>query len=271
MKKLIFIVLPLLLFVTFILHTPDKVSTDTDNEDVKILWGNWNMQELNGIMEQARKTESPGEKTGFISEKFLGTPYVANTLTGSYKTGEVLTIDLSGMDCFTFLDYVESLGLSSNFAEFKSSLEKVRYKDSQVNYQKRRHFFSDWLSIRDVSDITGIIAPDDSEKVTKELNKKSETELYLPDIPVTEREITYIPSGKINSGVIEKLETGDYIGIFTDAPGLDVSHTGIFIRKHGNTYLRHASSKKEFMKVVDVDFKSYVENVPGIVVYRSAN
>lgn len=271
MKKLIYIMLPLLLLFPLFFYAPDKVSTDTNSEDVKILWGNWNMRKLNDLMERAQQIESPGGKTGFISEKFLGTPYKANSLTGSYDTREVLTIDLSGMDCFTFLDYVESLSRSKNFGEFKTILEKVRYKESRVTYKKRRHFFSDWLSNKGISDTTGKIAPYYYETVNKELNRKSRTELYLKDIPVTKRSIKYIPTGKISSEVIKNLKTGDYIGIFSDVPGLDVSHTGIFIRKDGNSYLRHASSKKEFMKVVDVDFKSYTENTPGIVVYRSDN
>ena len=68
--------------------------------------------------------------------------------------------------------------------------------------------------------------------------------------------------------MVGNIKSGDYIGIYTEIPGLDVTHTGIAIKKGDKTYLRHASSKKSNQKVVDEDFKEYAAKVPGIVIYR---
>jgi hypothetical protein len=68
--------------------------------------------------------------------------------------------------------------------------------------------------------------------------------------------------------VMERLHTGDYIGIYSKEDGLDVSHTGIIIREQGAVKLRHASSMKKHRKVVDEDFKEYLKAKPGIIVLR---
>jgi len=67
---------------------------------------------------------------------------------------------------------------------------------------------------------------------------------------------------------VGKLSTGDYVGIYTELPGLDVTHTGIIIKKNGRTYLRHASSRNVNDRVVDEDLLEYMQNKPGLVVFR---
>jgi hypothetical protein len=62
--------------------------------------------------------------------------------------------------------------------------------------------------------------------------------------------------------------SGDFVGIYTDKEGLDVSHTGIIIKKDGKVFLRHASSKEKNQKVVDENLSEYMKNKPGLVVYR---
>lgn len=77
------------------------------------------------LKENNSKTES--EKIDLMSAYFLDTPYVANRLVGSPTEPEQLVIALSELDCFTFLDYIESFKRSQNEEEFikkprKSSL-----------------------------------------------------------------------------------------------------------------------------------------------------
>jgi len=61
-------------------------------------------------------------------------------------------------------------------------------------------------------------------------------------------------------------QTGDYIGIYSDLPGLDVSHVGIVVKDGPNINFRHASSAAR--KVIDEDFSEYIAGKPGIVVLR---
>lgn len=64
------------------------------------------------------------------------------------------------------------------------------------------------------------------------------------------------------------MQTGDYVGIYSPLAGLDVSHTGIIIKKGNQVWLRNASSLKKNMKVVDTPLLSYIKTRPGIVIAR---
>ena len=123
----------------------------------KIVLGSWTEQSIETLIKQAGSKDSSGEKIEFLSESFLGTPYAENTLGGGSGQTEQLTVDLSGLDCFTYIDYVESLRLSGSFPEFKEKLAKIRYKHGAVQWEKRKHFFSDWVSGGDKNahDVTG--------------------------------------------------------------------------------------------------------------------
>ena len=232
--------------------------------------GNFTQQSIDQIIGSSNKQPLIENKIESISERFLNVPYLGNTLIGSSNKQEILTINLSGMDCFTYIDYVEAIRGSSDFGSFKNQIKTVRYKDGVVDYRARNHFFSDWpiSNSSQVKDVTGDIGKDRSKTVKKFLNLKSDGSNYLPEIPVVERNITFIPTENISAEVIKEINTGDYIGIYSNLNGLDVSHTGIIIKKNGKAYLRHASSKKSNRKVVDEDLIIYLKNKPGIVVYR---
>ena len=183
---------------------------------------------------------------------------------------EVLVVNLKGVDCFTFIDYIEAMRLSESFSGFMDNLKKVRYKSGSVSFENRNHFFSDWKEFNSgfVRDITEEVGGLKAKKILKILNRKEDGSYFLPGITPVEREISYIPSPAIDGPVLEKIMTGDYIGIYSHAAGLDVSHVGIFIREGGKSYLRHASSQPEFRKVIDQDFQEYIQNKPGIIIFR---
>lgn len=79
-----------------------------------------------------------------ISREFLGTPYLANRLIGSQSTPEQLVIDFRGLDCFTYIDYVEALSTARSEGEFVQHLVDIRYVDGKIAFPQRKHFFTDW-------------------------------------------------------------------------------------------------------------------------------
>jgi len=256
----------ILLFVmTFI--APFIVNSKENNIEI-IKLGKWNQQTLEELMK--KKPDNREEQINFLSEQFLDTPYLAHTLTGDINTPEIFTVNLEGMDCFTYIDYVEALRLSSSLDDFESSVKDIRYQDGNVTFVSRNHFFSDWLTQnRDsVRDVTYEIGSNKTIAVEKNLNLKSDGSNFLPGIPIVNRKIYYIPTSEIDDDLLKKLHTGDYVGIYTDIEGLDVTHTGIIIKKDNGVYLRHASSKKKNYKVVDEDLKQYIQNTPGLVIFR---
>ncbi len=84
-----------------------------------VILGRWTEERLNAIMREAAEIQGVGERIAFFSEKFIGLPYQEKTLIGDIKTPEVFVINLSAIDCFTFIDYIEAMRLSSSFSEFR--------------------------------------------------------------------------------------------------------------------------------------------------------
>lgn len=234
----------------------------------KVILGDWTQQEIETLMEQASSKDSSAARIEFLSGKFLGIPYAGNTLGGASGEAELLTVDLSGVDCFTYIDYVESLRLSGNFAEFKENLAKTRYKNGAVRWENRKHFFSDWVTgdYKNARDVTREVGGDATATVTKDLNRKTDGSPWLPGLATVKRDVSYVPSEKLNPPVLQKVKTGDYLGIYSDKDGLDVSHTGIAVREDGAVYLRHASTVHK--KVLDEELSAYMKNKPGLLVYR---
>lgn len=232
--------------------------------------GAFSAAEWDGILAEAARLSDPGASIALISARFLGTPYRAGTLIGDETTPEVLVVDLGAVDCFTLLDYVEALRRSNSFAELRERLVQVRYRDGQIAYTRRHHFFTDWAqqSAARIRDVTEEVGGGRAESVRKRLNEREDGRLWLPGIPVRERTIRYLPTEAVAGKILAGLRTGDYVGIYSERPGLDVSHTGIIIRKGGRVYLRHASSRKKTARVVDCELLSYLADKPGLVVLR---
>ncbi|PXX61039.1 uncharacterized protein DUF1460 [Nocardia tenerifensis] len=228
------------------------------------------IEALSALRAGAPAGQSKGEAIELLSRQFLGTPYGADMLVGSATEPERLVIDLRRVDCFTYLDYVEALTRSTNKDQFVANLIDTRYTDGRVDFSHRKHFFSDWANTPRIAatDITGALSTV-AVTVTKHLNAKADGGTYLPGLPVVDRAVTFIPSAAVDDGVLGGLRTGDYIGAYTDAAGLDVTHVGIFVMTPGGPVFRNASSLAANNKVVDSPFAEYVRSVPGIVVYRA--
>jgi hypothetical protein len=67
---------------------------------------------------------------------------------------------------------------------------------------------------------------------------------------------------------MDSLRTGDYVGIYAEARGLDVSHVGIIVKSDDTAHLRHASSIPSHRRVIDEDFVTYMSGKPGMIVLR---
>jgi N-acetylmuramoyl-L-alanine amidase-like len=236
----------------------------------QIVLGNHSPEELEHIMKTAAEMDDAGERIQFLSGQFLGTGYAESTLIGDPNTREILVINLQGVDCLTFIEYMEAMRLSFSFPEFIANLKRVRYKSGVVDYYARNHFFTDWKEFNAdfVEDVTESVAGGRIKKIHKKLNEKDDGAFFLQGIQPVMREISYIPSKDIGQEVIGNLGAGDYVGIFSDLQGLDFSHTGIIVRHNDIVYFRHASSQPSYRRVVDQDFREYIVRKPGIVVFR---
>lgn len=199
----------------------------------------------------------------------LGTPYNNRTLNMNASSVERLIIDLKAVDCMTFIEYSEAFKHADDAEQFASNLQKVRYIDAKVAFNQRRHFFSDWVEgeHKIVSDITAQLSPH-TVFVNKQLNKKSNGEPMIATVGISPRVIGYIPTRFIDRKLLKQLKTGDYIGIYSPALGLDVTHVGIVIREGDAVIFRHASSQRKNLRVIDVELFSYLQGKSGIMVFR---
>lgn len=233
----------------------------------QILLGKWTTGKLEQMLGEASRISGSAARIEFISGQFLDTDYKESTLVGDINTYEVFVINLGGVDCFTFIDYVEAMRLASSFPAFKENLKKIRYLSGTVSFRNRNHFFTDWKeSNSDFTDDVTVLIGKKTKSIAKTLNKKGDGTCFLPGIISKKRLLKYIPSDAVDNSVINNMLTGDYIGIYSETQGLDVSHVGIIIKKPAGIFLRHASSEKK--KVVDEDFKKYISGKPGIIVLR---
>lgn len=216
------------------------------------------------------KNQPYGEKIAAISAQFLGTPYVANTLIGSSTKPEELVVDFSGVDCFTFLDYVHALADAKDLNSFVANLVETRYFSGEVDFLHRKHFFTDWFaeSPLNARDITAELT-NNYTTVIKKLNQKANGDTFIPGLAIRTRTLHYIPAANVDSDVLDNIQTGDFIGIYTAVAGLDVTHVGIAIKKQGQVWYRNASSLQKNMKVVDTLLSDYIKNRPGIIVLRN--
>jgi hypothetical protein len=239
-------------------------------EKEHILLGTFSCEALDLILSKASAISDIGRRIDFLSGNFFGLGYEEGTLIGNDHSPEVFVINFQGVDCFTFIEYIEAMRLSKFFREFQVNLKRVRYKSGIIDYTYRNHFFTDWIEHNSafINNITGETGARKTQQIRKVLNVKEDGTLLLPGIQAVTRDIDYIPSERIDDAMYHAMKTGDYVGIYSELPGLDVSHVGIVIRDKEMVFLRHASSQQEYRKVIDQDLRQYIMHKPGILLLR---
>ena len=235
------------------------------------------------------KAKSYGDSLIAIGKSFLGTPYVEKTL--EIGETETLVINLSGLDCTTFIENVLAFSMTlktqeKSFLDFTKNLETIRYRNGALNgYPSRLHYFTDWIRDNEkIGLVNNITANLNGIPLKKEINfMGTHRKLYpfLKDdenykrIQETEAELAketlcYLPQKDIESQE-KKMASGDIIALVTSIKGLDVTHTGFAIRQpNGRIHLLHASSSGEvkISKEPLVDYLKKIKNNIGIIVAR---
>jgi len=211
-----------------------------------------------------------GELMGKIARELEGTPYVAGTLDRNSEI-ETCSIDLTGLDCVTFFEttlcFARMLKKGGTTpSELLNEVRFTRYRDGkQGDYSSRLHYTSDWLIdnqkkgvVKLLSDLPGaepflpkVGFMSEHPQSYKALAAHPELIAKIKNCEnsVNRHELKYIPSDKL--ALAESLlSTGDIVGVCTNAPGLDISHTGLILRdSEGVPHFMDASSNKQRLKV----------------------
>lgn len=226
-----------------------------------------------------------------VGTYFRETPYVASTLE-TEDGSEKLVINLREMDCTTFAENCLAISRSikqgnPDFEKFASELQTIRYRNGEIDgYPSRLHYFSDWISdnkqkdlIEDVSQeiaqtpyrkpINFMSTHPASYRQLKDNNKLIQS-IAEQEKLISGREMYFIPEEKV-AEVEGSLSDGDIVGITTSVDGLDISHVGILVRRHGRIHLMHASSVLEKVVVSENTLEDYLlksKSSTGIMVAR---
>ncbi|HIA51840.1 MAG TPA: DUF1460 domain-containing protein [Candidatus Melainabacteria bacterium] len=211
-----------------------------------------------------------GELMGKIADMLEGTPYVASTLELSPDV-ELCSANLDELDCVTFFE--TTLGLArmikkggETHKDLLAEIQLTRYRGGSVgDYASRLHYTSDWLADNENKQTVKVLSKlPGAEKFPKKVNFMSShpasykqlaahpelvEKIKQRENEINARTLIYVPLDKV-ADAEPLLQTGDIVGICTNVPGLDISHTGLVIRdKDGVPHFMDASSQKKNMKV----------------------
>jgi hypothetical protein len=196
-----------------------------------------------------------------FSAQFIDCPYVTNSLVGSPHLPEQLVIKLDGFDCVTYMETVLALALSETEEQFKENLIRIRYKNDEVEWQKRNHYMVDWWrNNEELGLIQDLTRGSESVEKTRELN-------LIEGLPTRRVNFRVFPKKNIRH-VEKRIKTGDFVCFGSTKKNLDVFHTGILIRRDDKILLRHAS--RTAGKVIDQDLQDFLQHnrMPGFVLLR---
>ena len=229
------------------------------------------------------------EKTALF---FMGTPYVAHTLDRDVDN-EKLVVNLSELDCFTFVENVLALSLavrndSLSESYFTKVLTSIRYRNGEIaDYASRLHYTSDWMFENQQKGILENISKQLSgSKETKQIDfmtshratyKQLATDnVMLNKIIAMERAnnerggFYYLPKQLIAAKANE-IPHMAIVGFVTAIDGLDTTHVGFAFRKNGKLTFIHASSAKMKVVVDNETLSDYClsqKNCKGIIVAK---
>ncbi len=285
-EKSILNMVSLIIILTFFIFASNINSQIFSEKDVEVCNSKFNLAVDKSLIEKPIN-----EVIVEIGKSFVETQYVAHTLE---KEGdEQLVINLTGLDCTTFLETSLTFARcikkgKTRFDDYQNELTFIRYRDGKIDkYPSRLHYFSDWIFnnqqkgiVKDITDVIG------GKEIKFNVNFMSENPKYYPQlidnpdfIPVIEkqekeinsRQYYFIPEDDIEK-VESKIQTGDLIALTTSDTGLDIGHVGIAIKMdNGRIHFMHAPLVGSKVQITELPLSDYVKKIKkhtGIIVLR---
>ena len=281
-SKVFFISL-LLLIIVFPADINSQICT---KEDIKIY-----NQKISFAEENELCKKPINEVVVEIGKSFLGTEYVAHTL--ETEGDEQLVINLTGLDCTTFLETTIAMARcikksKTTFQDYQNELAFIRYRDGKIDkYPSRLHYFSDWIYNNQQKSIVKDITKEIGGKPIKfKLDFMSRNPKYYAQLKenpefiaiikkqeeeINSREYYFIPEKDIEK-IENKIQTGDLIALTTPEKGLDIGHVGIAIKMDdGRIHLLHAPLPGSDVQISESSLSDYViknKKRNGIIVFH---
>lgn len=220
------------------------------------------------LLEESKRYSQADDVVSYFAKKFVGIPYVANTL--EVNDEEQLVVNLRQMDCTTYVETVVSLALCVQNGQFTyhdyiNALRNLRYRNGVIDgYGSRLHYFSDWIDNNEnMGFVKEVQSPNPPFSAIQVLNldfmskhphsyKALRISPYLveeireTEINLNGKKMNYIPKSSLaNTSLLRKvIRNGDILAIVTNVKGLDIAHLGIALWRKDGLHMLHASSKQ---------------------------
>jgi hypothetical protein len=231
------------------------------NEDVEICNSKFQL-----AVDEKLSTKPINDVIVEIGKSFTGTDYAAHTL--EINDEEKLVINLSGLDCNTFVENVLVLSRcikqgKTSFEDYQDELKLIRYRDGKIDqYPSRLHYFTDWMSFMS-----------SHPEYYKHLKANPG---FIPIIKKQEEDINkrahyFIPQENI-AAIEPEIESGDLLAFTSTIKGLDVNHVGIAVRMDDDRiHILHAPNvglKVQISKLPLAEYVNKIEKDSGVIVVR---
>jgi len=186
-----------------------------------------------------------------VARQSLGTPYADSPLgegPGAKYDDDPL-MDLTRVDCVTFVEQTIALAASSSYQDAFDLLQKVRYRNGEIAFETRNHFMAaDWVvDNRFCTDVTHDLKAT-TATASRTISKKGFFErVKTPELgqDIADRviDLAYVPVGQA-ADAEKNLPSPALILFIGKIEWLFTLHCGLYLRdQDGTGLLYHASSK----------------------------
>ncbi len=204
---------------------------------------------IDRLIAAASTLPTVSQRIDVISKALVGSPYRGHTLIGDARRAERFVMRDDVFDCVTFCETVLAAALAREPAQFEPQLRFIRYKDGEIGWRARNHYFSDWCTNNVANHVCRKLLLPGSETINKRLT-------WMRGLPARHASLTVLPRAALIDNR-ERLATGDIIGFLSQRPGLDYFHTGfIVVAGDGALMLRHAAKSRG--RVLDQPLKRFL-------------
>lgn len=246
------------------------------------------------VVRLLKKAQSLKQDTNFMlffGRQLKGVPYVAKTLENN--ADERLVINLRQLDCTTFVENVLALSLCAKnhltrFEDFCTFLRLIRYKNGDVGYPNRLHYFSAWIADNSrMGYVEEVNSPNPPFTALQKVNLNFMT-THVQFYPMLEKhtawiamikemeeefsghEYPYIPKAEIaNTSIFrDAIHDGDILALLTNRAGLDTSHIGIAVWKKDGLHLLNASAIRYKVVEESMTLYQYMQRHPSQIGIR---
>lgn len=189
------------------------------------------------LIGEAAHVPAVSQRIAAISKALIGSPYRGYTLIGGPRTPERFVVRDDAFDCVTFCETVMAAALSREPSQFQTQLRLIRYRDGEVEWRARNHYFSEWCANNVANHVCQPLLLPGNKGIDKQLT-------WMSGLPPRRVTLSALPRQSLidNKGL---LSTGDIIGFLSQRPGLDYFHTGfVIVDEQGGLWLRHAAKSR---------------------------